>query len=359
MREAIERNLQEWKRISWDEPTRINEFYLTDSGKYTLNRKVEEGPAPLTHLNLSSFAETQILARLKIPAAYFHRCPATLQEQNFNYWKDHKEFAKGRLILRHLKPSGLLNIREDEVRAIVTNRYHTTFDDVNVIPQSLDLLFSAAEIEKPVIVDYHKDTQFTKLFVAFNNLTAEHNNIKVAAGIAITNSEVGLSCLHIRPYIRWHDGGSVQSTLRSGWNLYDDRNVTSFYHSGEFDLQKILDAITESKKTAQIGISELFVKATHTVKNPWKYIQKLHEQDQTSIPNRLMDMLEAEWKEQRDAPLLTLARSILEAVKSLPVFAQHLATQKIGRELNLFTQINSRWESVLSEDIERFNEVIE
>jgi len=37
----------------------------------------------------TSWANTQVCQRLNIPASYFKRCPAELQDEQFNYWIDH------------------------------------------------------------------------------------------------------------------------------------------------------------------------------------------------------------------------------------------------------------------------------
>jgi hypothetical protein len=285
------------------------------------------GPERVTKLNLTSLAEGQLLSRLKIPVAYFHRCPNVIKGLNYNYWTTH---TNQQLVLRQVG---------DFTRAIVSRRYNTAYDDVHVIPQLLETL-----LEDPAgyILSFYKDLEFTRLFVAFRDTRVEREGVLGEAGVVFTNSEVGISCLHVRPYILWD----------RQYNPYDTVSGKSFYHSSQFDLQEVLRAGLAQKEVAQAGLVQLLIRGTQRVRNPFKQIEKLAEKNVNVFPTRVMLMLKSEWEEQRNIPLLAVVRSILDAVKELPIFQKHLASEVVGRYLDLFSHTEARVKAMLWEDVD-------
>ena len=340
-KESVLENLNEWRRITRDRKIQVgNTFFNQWDNNYKLRHFPDDqiGPIFSEELKLTSTAEGQLLARLKIPAAYFHRCLSQLRSQNYNYWAQTEQFSKQNLVLRQVEDSEQLHIRKC-IRAVVSRRYNTAFDDVHVIPQFLDTLLTDSS---GYISTFEKSLEFTRLFIVFRDTHVERDGIIAEAGIVLTNSEVGMSCLHVRPYILWD----------RRFDLYDTMSSLSFYHSGQFDLSEILKAGLNQKEVAQAGLAQLLVRGTQTIENPLRQIQKLADRNEGVFSTRVLEMLRGEWEEQRNVSLLLVVRSILETVKDLPVFQKHLATEAVGRYLNLFGDAEARVRAMVREDLD-------
>lgn len=138
--------LETWRQTTRDRVLPVQDVhYNLENGYYEHLQEADDfiGPEKREKLDLSALAEGQLLARLKIPAAYFHRCPHLLRAFNFNYWTKVSPFVDQRIVAREVKLADNLEINPFVryiVRAIVSRRYNTAFDDVHVIPKFLETL---------------------------------------------------------------------------------------------------------------------------------------------------------------------------------------------------------------------------
>lgn len=132
---------------------------------------------------MRTLAQKSICYRLGIPFEYLKRCPSEIQRENLNYWL--KEEKRERLFIR---------FKDMGVRAIFTPRYKPV-DNVEVLERLENLGYGPG-----TKVQLNLDEEFMALSIPDGRRTFEVNGDRIAPGIAIANSEVGLSSLKISAF---------------------------------------------------------------------------------------------------------------------------------------------------------------
>ncbi len=136
-----------------------------------------------TH-QMRPIAQQLICNRLGVPVQYMRRCPTELQQDNLNHW-----------IRKEKNPELFFRFNGDnQVRAIFTDRYKI-LDNMDVINR-LDSL--GYKPDTPV--QWNIDPDFMSLSIPDGNKSFSVNGDKISPGISISNSEVGLSSLHIASF---------------------------------------------------------------------------------------------------------------------------------------------------------------
>lgn len=298
--------------------------------------------------SFSSHAEGQLLAKLNIPASYYHRCPDSLKSTNFNYWANEGHLAHKDIILRCKK------VDFDGkylVRGVVSKRFKKEYDDVFTFPLTIEAIEAIGkDVGGVEYRHFHKLDDITILDVLFPSLSREMNFITAVPGIQIMNSEVGVSCFHIRPLV-------YSINLGSHNYIFDNTNngSKSFYHTSVFDGPSLGQAVYAAREAAEIGVASLFLMSTQRVKEPLKKIEAIVN-NSSIIPKKLMSIFEEEWKEVAEAPKLEMVRSILNAVAELPVFQRYQATAEVGRYLNIFGK-KDRIKQIFEEDVSEIDTI--
>jgi hypothetical protein len=290
---------------------------------------------------ITTHALNQILSRLGIPIAYFKRCDHSLQQANANYWLDF--YARKQLLFR------FMNVNKEEgvnntafIRAVVGKRFKTDYDDVNTLPVFLDQYESL--IQNPIYQSYIKDTDITQVNISSSTFVASHNNLTVNAGVMFINSETGLSCLHIKPYVYCRGYGAENF-------IYDaaSEGTTSFYHTSKYNEENIKQAIVKATEVAQIGIAQVFKADTEYVDPIIELNAITHER--AIFSSKLVSIVEDDLKRRDLTTRFQVAQSILTAVKDLPIFQKHLATTIIGSRLGLFGNSTKRLAKIINCDL--------
>jgi hypothetical protein len=318
-----------------DEIVKMRQLRSTDTANQIVHL-VPEGPPQL--YRLTNRAEGLLLARTDLPAAYLHRCPHSLYRENLDYWLKR---ARKEAMLRCIITGG-----PRTCRAVVGPRFDTSKDDVFVFPIIIQGLRDVAKDNEDLAWHFGmKYSHFTILKVSFKESAALHNGLFCTAGITISNSEVGLSCLTIQP------------SIRAGWQVpYDfidssSEGTTMFRHVGELEPIKVLEAIERAREVSEIGISTVLKISTETVQDPGKECLEFIK-NTPAIPNRIGILLEQEWKKEEHARKFDLATSILAACEKLPVFQKYQAQQEVGRYIGLFQSSAARLQNIIEKDIE-------
>jgi hypothetical protein len=162
------------------------------------------------------------------------------------------------------------------------------------------------------------------------------------AGVTIVNSEVGRSSIWIKPMVIY--GNSEDEHQYS----FMDRSLEgceSIRHTSELTIERVRDAITRARDVAQVGIYRL-LEAEKELVNPISAVKELVE-DCDFLTNRLVEVIEEEYKDVAFVSKLKLAQSMLEAIKELPLFKRYLAECEIGRYLDLFADTDERLNSIV------------
>jgi len=133
---------------------------------------------------LRPIAQQEIAFRLGIPMQYLKKCPSDVQAFNMNHW-----------IRKERNEELFFRFDGSEVRAIFTPKYKPV-DNFEVM-ERLDSLGYAPETE----VQCHLDGEFMLLSIPDGSKTFRINGDSITPGIAISNSEVGLSSLSIAAFM--------------------------------------------------------------------------------------------------------------------------------------------------------------
>jgi len=132
--------------------------------------------------HMKSIAQQSFACRLGVPIQYLRKCPPEMQAYNLNHWI--KEERNEELFLR---------FDGDDVRASFTPRYRPV-DNFEVM-ERLDSLGYNPDTK----VQCHLDDTFMSLNIP-DGKPFSVNGDKITPGISISNSEVGLSSLHIAAF---------------------------------------------------------------------------------------------------------------------------------------------------------------
>ena len=240
-----------------DETVSVEElFYMDQWDSYA--RKTGDEELPLAELEISHYAETQLLTRLKMPASYIYRCPPGLKASNVNHWIKH--FSSKQVMLR---------FEDNAVRAIFSSRFSTDLDDHELVPVVLDTLKASYHPDKVDILYFGQDRDFTVMEILFSDTKIKHNEEEYAPGIMIVNSEVGRSSIWVRPFIKLISGGRPFSLTRA-YSFTDSRNEgsISIRHVGQLSAERLKKAILQAKEVAEAGVHRLLEAGTEKIWNP-------------------------------------------------------------------------------------------
>jgi hypothetical protein len=91
------------------------------------------------------------------------------------------------------------------------------------------------------------------------------------------------------------------------------------------------------------------------VENPVEEIKTLVE-NSDFLTFRMTQVIEEEYKDQQNISRLKLAKTMLTAIKELPLFKRYLAEQEVGRYLNLFNDTDPRFNYIV-EDLQQLNQI--
>ena len=123
--------------------------------------------------------------RLRVPHAYLVRCPGDLQANNLNYWLGQESKQRDTLFCR---------FDGQQLRAAFTDRYKC-LDNIDIVQRMTEFGFSA-ETEVHVNLNSElmvlKVPDYTRMF--------GFNGDRIAPGISVSNSEVGIQAFSIEAY---------------------------------------------------------------------------------------------------------------------------------------------------------------
>lgn len=130
--------------------------------------------------SLKPIAKRAICNRLRIPHQYLNKCPLDLQSRNLNHW-----------IEREKNSELFFRFDGDQVRAMFTPKYKP-FDNLIILQRLESLGYGYS-----TTVQCNLDEEFMLLSILDGLKSFSVNGDRMTPGIAISNSEVGLSSFSI------------------------------------------------------------------------------------------------------------------------------------------------------------------
>ena len=132
----------------------------------------------------TSWASNQVCQRLNIPASYFKRCPAELQDEQFNYWIDHVG-SNGHTHAPKAE-RWLLRTKDDALRGVLTERY-ACLDNRDVLNTLLPLIEPHYQVGWYALTEESFHLRLLDPRLAREVLPHD----RLVAGVHLANSEVG------------------------------------------------------------------------------------------------------------------------------------------------------------------------
>lgn len=123
--------------------------------------------------------------RLRVPHAYLVRCPGDLQAHNLNYWLEQERKQRDTLFCR---------FDGRKLRAVFTDRYRC-LDNTDIVQRMVEYGFNPY-----TEVHVNLDSELMVLKVPDYTRMFGFNGDKIAPGISIANSEVGILSFSIEAY---------------------------------------------------------------------------------------------------------------------------------------------------------------
>lgn len=158
---------------------------MTPTGELTLESNTTSEQFPVT-----DHAHSQIAARLDIPAKYYNRMKAEAPEllaANVNKWFHNKPERR------------MVRTLDGDIRAFLSDRYRR-LDNFDLAEAVLPILAEMGEGIRIVSTELTESRMYIKAINERLELEVRKGDV-VQAGIAISNSEVGLGALKVEPLI--------------------------------------------------------------------------------------------------------------------------------------------------------------
>lgn len=279
----------------------------------------------------SDSALGQLLNRVKIPCQFYKRCPPNIQHQLFNHFNH--EYGSDYFLRMNTPPSSA----SDHVRAVLSDKYGV-IDDHHVFPQVMDRLRDLGNVTFRV---FRYDDHITQLIVEFTDAQVEHNGITHIAGAQITNSETGHSSVWIEPVVH------IPNCTYSSRHILSGQGCNMrMVHKGRVDHQRIAPMINQCKQIAQVGVVQLIESWTQTVTQDHaiRFARSI-----ISLPKRMTDILEEEWKDEQRIVKAEAARRIILLAQELPLFQRVQIEHQTGKLIGLFQGYRSRMSDIMNE----------
>jgi hypothetical protein len=320
-REDVTRRLEERTRMQHDSLVNSTDIVAHVHDDNTLEYYLGGFAEDKTPINFCQEAFAQLLNRLRIPTDFYNRNPADLRLHMFSYWN--RQYDKT-CMLRYTDHG-------NTVRAVLSGIYGL-LDDHVLYPAALTEL-GENDIE---LVSFSDDHHLSRLLVKFPSTTVQHNNITIAGGLAVSNSETGYAATYVEPIIF------------SGSHVFCNRTAViglkPIIHKGSIDLSRISTMVATAREASQVGVVQL-AESMH------EYVSGSHAAVLASKVGigRYASILKDELEVADRISKYELAMRILSVAAQLPLFKAVSVEQQVGAVLGIFRSHRSRIQSIRDE----------
>jgi hypothetical protein len=276
-------------------------------------------------LHPTRWATSQFCNRLRIPTAYFRRCPKELQDQQFNCWVrradvggdfeegeySHRDGAGNSGSHSYSSPSRwLLRVKDDQLRGVLSDRY-SKLDNKPFLETLEPLLPSRLQAEWFALTDESMHLRLVDPTLSREVLKDD----RIMVGLHISNSEVGKKsiCLDAIVYRLVCKNGLIR--LVKGKSLMQQKHVAL----SSFQMKRNLEKAVGEALTTAAGLLEKVAQATETaVPDVEGIIEQLGVLWNLSeaFEGRIKDALLREPAQQQDK-LYGLVNAVTQAAQSL------------------------------------------
>ena len=177
--------IQEESRGKWDALLEPQELTLVQGRVVSPRLYRYEYP---TGLEMTPWATAQLCHFLGMPTRYFRKCPALLQDSQFNYWINHLAKEKAPALGQRAGKAErwLLRAKGEALRGVLTERY-TRLDNLDLFAAISPALSSEYQVDWFALTDESLHLRFYDARLYRDALPGD----RLMAGVHISNSEVG------------------------------------------------------------------------------------------------------------------------------------------------------------------------
>jgi hypothetical protein len=296
---------------------KIDQQMLVQNVDYTLCTRNFSIKEDLQRHFLNNFAATQLLIKLRLSKSYLDRCSDELAKDNIKYWMD--IFKQKTIILRGIKNN---ETGAKEFYSVVSKRFNINFDDINSLPIIVDLLKTIPSL---FLDSYCYSPMLSELLFTFQDLNVDN---KTFCGLSVVNSEVGLSCLHIRPWIKI---GNIP--IYSSNKQY----MVKFKHLGNKNISnQISNVILNIKDAVQYGKLQIELLQKEIIEDTEKELNIINLMC-PNVSKRIINVLKNELSAHEEFNKIQLIEEVIKASKldTLPIFKKFNIQKEIGEYLGL------------------------
>jgi hypothetical protein len=292
----------------WDALVPCRQLLLHDGRLYFPQAQQDAGFD--SGLAMSPWAVSQACAKLGIPAAYFKRCPARLQDENFNHWNRMGEIGR-QLSKADADPDAawLVRSKGGTARGVLSPRY-ARLDNA----QLLEALF-------PVLSGTRYQVGLVQLSSESFHLRLVDPGIcrevlpddRLMVGVHLANSEVGLRAVTVDALVfrLVCTNGLIRRVNQK--SLLKQRHI----HVSEPRFRQMLEAAVSEAVVVAAGFIEQMALAIRTpVPDPEHAVKTL--QQAWNLPQATADMVRFSlYGESRPETLYGLVNAVTQAAQRL------------------------------------------
>ena len=264
-------------------------------------------------LVLSARAESQLLQRLQIPAAFYRRLPENIKWATVNFFAQHGGFE--RMALLRL-------VRGNTVRALLSERF-CPLDDVDLLPLFGDVV--GDEALRVEALDFEED--YSHLRVIFPHQVAEPKpGDVVMTGINLSNSETGMRAVHI-------DAVVFRLVCRNGLVQAESSGKTTIRHVGQIDRLKdsLATAVRDANQKAHRLLERFRIAAGVRISDPRAALERFASDG--TLTQEQLQLAIAAFILEPDPTVYGLVNAVTRAAQQEPTFERRYLMERQGTAL--------------------------
>lgn len=262
--------VREADQDKWDATVTTDELRLEDG---LLGFPAVNCSRHFSRLQPNDWATGQLCQQLGMPASYFKRCPAELQDRQFNYWL--RLFNERRSTMdENGKATWLLRAQGVTLRAVLSDRYGRLDNAplLTALERSIDDSFVAESVS---ITDVSFHLRLIKPSMKKMILPGD----EACVGLHIANSEVGMRCVTVDALVYRLVCTNGLIKLVKGQSLFHRRHVGM---GATESLEHLPKAISASLEAAQVSLERFAQSTTEYIEDPEQAIKALAQREKFS-----------------------------------------------------------------------------
>jgi len=313
--------VREADQDKWDLTVQTNQLRMDDG---VLSLPVDGGTSPHhCRLQPNDWATGQLCSQLGMPASYFKRCPAELQDRQFNYWLGLHNERRGTED-RDGCDHWLLRAQGTTLRAVLSDRYGR-LDNAALTSALVRVVDDSFVVQSVEISDVSFHLRLLRPSMKRMILPGD----EACAGLHIANSEVGMRSVTVDALVYRLVCTNGLIKLVKGQSLFHRRHIGT---GASEALGRLPGAIEASMAAAELSLEQFAQSTTQVVEDPEQTIKGLSQREGFSdaFAESILEQLQTEAPDQQHTRY-GLINALTGAARQLPADARYGIETLAGR----------------------------